>query len=208
MPHRYVVLVPIKTGPATKTRLDAGDLRASAMQAFARDAIAALTASNQISAVFVVSPDELDLGQSSWLHDSGGGLNAALTAAAEHVSRAHPEHGIVAMLGDLPCLTTADVDVVLTFGQQQDRWFVADHHRTGTTMLGVAPAQPLNPLFGEESAARHEDSGAVACDLEVISARIDIDTTADLQAAISFGVGTNTEKALRAGDFRQPTLKG
>jgi 2-phospho-L-lactate guanylyltransferase len=206
MPHRYVVLVPIKTGPATKTRLDAGDLRVPVMHAFARDAIAALQASEDVSTVLVVSRDDLDLGQDGWLPDAGGGLNAALSSAADAAHNTHPRDGIVAMLGDLPCLTPTDVDVVLAFGQGHSRWFLADHHQTGTTMLGVSPGQPLNPLFGPNSAVKHADSGAVACDLPAASARIDIDTTADLQAAIRFGVGENTAKALRAGDFRQPTL--
>ena len=207
MPHRYVVLVPIKSAHRAKTRLDAGELRGIAMKAFAKDAIAAAMASARVAGVLVVSEEPAELGQSGWLPDAGGGLNAALSVAAARVSQSHPDHGIVAMLGDLPCLSTNHLDTILAFGQEHERWFVADHHQSGTTILGAAPGQVLAPHFGTNSASRHAASGATACELEVASARIDIDTIEDPRLAQLFGVGAHTEKALRAGDFRQPTLK-
>ncbi|HMU36636.1 MAG TPA: hypothetical protein PKA04_07410, partial [Marmoricola sp.] len=63
MPHRYVVLVPIKTSPQAKSRLAAGSFGPAAMQAFARDAIASAKRSPWVDEVVIVSQDKLDLGQ-------------------------------------------------------------------------------------------------------------------------------------------------
>lgn len=207
MPHRYVVLVPIKAGSQPKSRLDAGNLRTQAMQAFARDAIAAAQACDLVSEVLVISARAQQLGENGWLPDAGSGLNAALEKAAVEVSRTHPDRGIVAMLGDLPCLTAADLSAVLRFGLSQQRWFVADHHGTGTTMLGAAPGQLLLPRFGEKSAHEHQASGATACELEVISARIDIDTRSDLDIALAHGVGVHTRNAFGAGQLSPTSPK-
>ncbi len=206
MPHRYVVLVPIKTSPQAKSRLAAGSFGPAAMQAFARDAIASARDSSWVDEVVIVSQDKLDLGQSAWLPDSGGGLNTALTQAQERLMISHPDHGFLAMLGDLPCLLTTELDAALAFGQDHARWFVADHHQSGTTMLGAAPGVLLDPRFGTDSASAHTESGAIPCELPISSARLDIDTAEDLETAEHFGLAKHTTKALRAGDSRQPAL--
>ena len=210
MPHRYVVLVPIKTSPQAKSRLAAGSFGPAAIQAFARDAIASAKRSPWVDEVVIVSQDKLDLGQGAWLPDSGGGLNTALIQAQKRLMITHPDHGFLAMLGDLPCLLTAELDAALVFGQDHARWFVADHHQSGTTMLGAAPGVGLGPIFGPNSATAHLASGAVPCNLTINSARLDIDTPDDLRAAQALGVGAHTaralepDKALGAGDSRQP----
>ncbi len=76
------------------------------------------------------------------------------------------------------------------------RAFVADAEGTGTTLLVAAPGVTLDPRFGGGSAARHAASGAAALDGEWPGLRRDVDTPADLAAALALGVGPATRAAL------------
>jgi 2-phospho-L-lactate guanylyltransferase len=201
---RFTLLVPVKEGAAAKTRLDAGHgaARADLMAAFARDAITAAQGSPLVEVYVVGDPralvaalDGLDV---AVLPDEGhGDLNRALVAAAGRVSR--PDRGVAVMLADLPCLRTADLetalDEALTSG---GRRFVADAAGTGTTLLVAEPGAPLDPWFGAGSAAAHAASGAAAIAGDLESLRLDVDTTADLDRAVRFGVGEHTSRVTEA----------
>ena len=60
----------------------------------------------------------------------------------------------------------------------------------------VASGAALEPRFGGGSAARHRASGAVPLDGAWPSLRRDVDTAADLAAALHLGVGAHTRAAL------------
>lgn len=197
---RFTLLVPVKEGAGAKTRLGAvdGTARADLMAAFARDAISAARATRLVE-VYVVGDasalgpvlDGLDVGV---LPDEGAGdLNRALAAAARRVAR--PDRGTAAMLADLPCLRTADLETALDQALERDaRTFVADAEGTGTTLL-VAPAgSDLDPRFGVGSAAAHAASGAVPVEDALVSLRLDVDTSEDLERAVAFGVGPATTR--------------
>jgi 2-phospho-L-lactate guanylyltransferase len=199
---RFTLLVPVKEGAGAKTRLDAvdGAARADLMAAFARDAIAAARATSLVE-VYVVGDasalrpvlDGLDV---AVVPDEGAGdLNRALAAAARRVSR--PDRGTAAMLADLPCLRTADLATALDRALEREvRTFVADAEGSGTTLL-VAPAgSDLDPRFGVGSAAAHAASGAVPVDDALLSLRLDVDTSEDLERAVAFGVGSSTARVL------------
>lgn len=197
---RFTLLVPVKEGAGAKTRLGAvgGTARADLMAAFARDAISAARATRLVE-VYVVGDasalgpvlDGLDV---AVLPDEGAGdLNRALAAAARRVAR--PDRGTAAMLADLPCLRTADLASALDQALERDaRTFVADAEGTGTTLL-VAPAgSDLDPRFGVGSAAAHAASGAVPVEDALVSLRLDVDTSEDLERAVAFGVGPATTR--------------
>jgi 2-phospho-L-lactate guanylyltransferase len=195
---RFTLLVPVKEGAGAKTRLDAGDgdARADLMAAFARDAITAAQGSPLVEVYVVghaaaldVTLDGLDV---TVLPDEGhGDLNRALVAAAERTSR--PDRGVAALLADLPCLRTADLESALEEALASGgRRFVADAAGTGTTLLVAETGTRLDPRFGAGSAAAHAASGAVAILGDLESLRLDVDTTADLDRAVRFGVGTHT----------------
>ncbi|BFO15630.1 hypothetical protein SHKM778_20180 [Streptomyces sp. KM77-8] len=60
-------------------------------------------------------------------------------------------------------------------------------------MLAAGRGRELRPLFGPDSRARHRASGAVELCLDgVDSVRQDVDTGADLRAALALGTGPHT----------------
>lgn len=193
----FSLLIPVKDGRSAKSRLGVGEAgeRSRLMTAFARDAITAATGIPGIEVHVVGDPTALvELLQGlevTVLPDEGEGqLNRALARAAARVSR--PELGTAALLADLPCLRTADLEAALRDGH--DRRFVADAAGTGTTLLIAPPGAELDPRFGPGSAAAHRRSGARALAGSLTSLRLDVDTTEDLDAALRFGVGVHTAK--------------
>jgi len=123
------------------------------------------------------------------------GINSALTRGALRL-HAQGFTSILACVGDLPALRPESVARVLDASRSHPRSFVADASGVGTTML-VAHDVELAPQFQGRSAAAHHASGAVGLGAEAIGspvadARCDVDTEADLAAAIGLGVGLAT----------------
>lgn len=192
-----VLLVPVKDGPATKSRLgghDAAD-RQLLMTAFAQDALAAAQDAGPAEVVVVGRPEWLDLPRVRSVPDQGrGDLNRALREAAAAVP---DRYAVAAMLADLPCLRAADLAGALAEAERiGGRCFVADADGRGTSLLVAAPGVPLDPLFGRDSARRHRDSGATALTGALATLRRDVDTADDLRAAEELGLGPRTARAL------------
>ena len=192
---RFSLLVPVKDGRHAKTRLGdlAPQLRARLMTAFAWDAIAAARRTPLVE-VYVVTDarsfgDGLDV---PVLPDEGDGdLNRALRRAATRVAR--PGRGVAVMLADLPSLRTEDLEIAL---DGDGRRFVADAAGTGTTLLLARPGDDLDPRFGAGSAQAHRDSGAEPVSGDLMSLRLDVDTTADLGRALKLGLGPHTARVI------------
>jgi 2-phospho-L-lactate/phosphoenolpyruvate guanylyltransferase len=133
------------------------------------------------------------------------GINSALTRGALRL-RAQGFTSILACVGDLPALRSESVARVLDASRSHPRSFVADASGVGTTML-VAHDVELAPQFQGRSAAAHHASGAVSLSEDAIGspvadARRDVDTEADLPAAIGLGVGTATSALIDHGKGR------
>lgn len=210
---RFTLLVPVKDGRGAKTRLDqVGEAgRADLMGAFARDAITAALAASAVEVAVVGDPEAMDaliqdVGVDLVPDEGEGDLNRALARAAERVAR--PDRGVAVMLADLPCLRTEDVEAALATAVDERRRFVADAAGTGTTFLLAPAGVALEPRFGRGSADAHAESGAVPIEGRLGSLRLDVDTAADLDRALRFGVGPYTSRvaaALRASrDGREP----
>jgi 2-phospho-L-lactate/phosphoenolpyruvate guanylyltransferase len=123
------------------------------------------------------------------------GMNSALNRGALCL-HAQGFTSILACVGDLPALRSESVARVVDASREHPRSFVADASGVGTTML-VAHDVELTPQFQGRSAAAHHASGAVSLVAEAIGspvadARCDVDTEADLAAAIELGVGPAT----------------
>ncbi len=123
------------------------------------------------------------------------GMNSALTRGALSL-HAQGFISVLACVGDLPALRPESVARILDASRSHPRSFVADASGVGTTML-VAHDVELAPQFQGRSAAAHHASGAVSLAAEAIGspvadARRDVDTEADLAAAIGLGVGPAT----------------
>ena len=197
---RFTLLIPIKDGREAKTRLDAVGAvgRADLMAAFARDAVTAALRTPLVRVHVVgdraaLEPVLAGLDVTVVPDEGGGDLNLALTHAAHAV--ADPARGTAVMLADLPCLRSEDLEAALAAAPTDHRSFVADAAGTGTTLLVAPPGTTLDPRFGHDSARAHADSGAAPITADLASLRLDVDTSADLERALQFGVGPHTRAA-------------
>ena len=201
----WTVVVPVKGTVDSKSRLHpdiADDDRMRLAEAFTLDALAALAAARRVARIVVVTdpttPLAAELGSRGVLivSDPGRGLNAAIAEGLRVAGEARP---VAVLLGDLPSLTPEAVDDALTAAEAFPLAVVPDADGTGTTLLTAATAAPPVPRFGAGSAAAHAAAGhrilAFPPDSPI---RRDVDTAADLEAAVALGVGAHTRAALAA----------
>ena len=204
MPPEWTVIIPVKPLDRAKSRLvpGRGDSAAVAF-AFFQDALAAVSASESVRATVVATSDPL---VAAWARDHGAavvddsaadGINAAAAHAARWVGAdAH----VAIVVSDLPCLTPAALDAVLSLAASEDRAFVRDAAGTGTT-IWTSSTGVVASRFGPASAAAHLADG----DADLVSAgdpdglapaRRDVDTRDDLASARALGVGPRTAALL------------
>lgn len=188
-------LVPVKTGPGTKSRL--GEDGAAWAQVFLADVLDALLAAELVDQVSVVTSDavirEICRARAvDVIDDLRDDLNGALEAAADQIGA---DADILIVLGDLPCLSATSLHALLT-SAPSGRWFTADTAGTGTTMLFSPAGQRLHPAFGPRSRAAHRLSNAVehpeAHVRTMAAVHRDVDTAIDLWDAARIGVGPHT----------------
>jgi 2-phospho-L-lactate guanylyltransferase len=200
------VILPLKGGPAAKSRLGAPAALATAI---ALDCLTAVLAVDRVDAVIVVTPDPelaaaaLAAGAVVQAESSpGAGLLPAVTdGLATVVGRC------AVLLGDLPALRSGDLQTALELsaallteptGEQMPppMVFIPDAEGTGTVLLTALTPAAMQPSFGPASASAHQASGALRLDADLPRLRRDVDTPADLRAAIEFGVGPRTKAVL------------
>ncbi|MFJ8538425.1 2-phospho-L-lactate guanylyltransferase [Streptomyces sp. NPDC093591] len=202
---QWTLVIPLKPLARAKSRLaDTADdgLRPGLALAFAQDTVAAALACPAVKDVAVVTNDALAgrelraLGAHIVPDEPGGGLNAALAHAAAKVRSSRPDSAVAALNADLPALRPLELARVLDSAAEFPRAFLPDAAAIGTTLLAAAPGQELIPAFGKDSRLSHRASGAVELPLaDVDSVRQDVDTGADLRAALTLGVGPRTAAA-------------
>jgi 2-phospho-L-lactate guanylyltransferase len=126
-------------------------------------------------------------------------LNAAISFGAGHSRRQRPDLRVGALTGDLPALRPEELAAVLEQAFAiPGRSFVPDAAGTGTTLLLGARDGALEPRFGPHSRSGHARSGAVEWTAGA-SLRQDVDTLADLEAALRLGVGAHTAHEIGLG---------
>ncbi|WP_443074828.1 2-phospho-L-lactate guanylyltransferase [Streptomyces sp. NBC_01431] len=199
---RWSLVIPLKPLALAKSRLAAavgGELRPRLALAFALDTVAAALDCPVVRDVAVVTNDPLAGAQLAALgarvvpDSPGAGLNPALAYGAYRVRARRPAAPVAALNADLPALRPADLGRVLAAAAAFPRAFLADAAGIGTTFLSALPGVDLNPYFGGPSRAAHSASGAAEILLDgVDSVRGDVDTGADLRAALALGVGPAT----------------
>jgi 2-phospho-L-lactate guanylyltransferase len=177
-------------------------LRPGLALAFAQDTVAAALACPAVKDVAVVTDDALagrelgSLGARIVSDEPSGGLNTALAHAAAAVREARPESAVAALNADLPALRPLELARVLDAAAEFPRAFLPDAAAIGTTLLTAREYEELLPAFGTDSRARHRASGATELVLGAVdSVRQDVDTGADLRAALALGVGPRTAAA-------------
>jgi 2-phospho-L-lactate/phosphoenolpyruvate guanylyltransferase len=207
----WTLVVPLKPLSRAKSRLaDAAgkSLRPGLALAFAQDTVGAALICRAVREVVVVTDDPLAgrelaaLGARILPDAPGRGLNAALAHGARGVRAERPWAAVAALSADLPALRAAELGQVLEAASGAPRAFLADAAGVGTTLLAAGPGAELAPAFGGPSRARHRGSGARETELPgVDSVRRDVDTGADLRAALALGVGPHTAGRLAAHSF-------
>jgi 2-phospho-L-lactate guanylyltransferase len=200
------MVLPVKGGRSAKSRLGAPPAVAAALALDCLDAVLTCAA---VGSCVVVSAD-------------AGIQRAARLAGAQVVPEARPGSGLVAavadgiaaadhrpwcvrpaavLLADLPALRPEDLDAALsaaraTFSRDRPMVAVPDADGTGTVLLAARTPSQLDPAFGPGSFAEHQRRGAVPLALDLPRLRRDVDTPADLEAALALGVGPRTASAL------------
>ncbi len=198
----WTVVVPVKRLAIAKSRMGsfAVGLRSELAKAMALDCVTAVMSCSEVSRTVVVTDDPAAvefaaLGAAVLADEPDAGLNPALRHAADVLRQRHPRSPIAALSADLPALRPAELAEALRFVSGR-RVAFSDHTGRGTTMLAAGPRHDLDPRFGIDSATTHRASGAVIADAltfpVVPSVRQDVDTVADLAAAIRLGVGSRT----------------
>lgn len=197
--RRYGVIVPAKPLATAKSRLAAlgDDVRRDLVAAFLHDTVAAVLDCPVVDAVLVVTDDltlaalARSLGAQPLPDGAALDLNASLVTGAAELVRRRPGLCPVALCGDLPALRPDDVAACLSSLPSDRPGFVADAEGSGTTLYAAPSLALFVPGFGFASRRRHLEAGAV--ELEATeSVRRDVDTSADLVAALSLGVGPRT----------------
>jgi 2-phospho-L-lactate guanylyltransferase len=203
----WTLVLPVKGGPQAKSRLGAPPPVAAAI---ALDCLDAVLACPVVGSCVVVSADvatqrSARLAGATVVTESrpGTGLVAAvrdgLAAASRRPWCARPA---AVLLADLPALRPADLQAALDAARialddgKAPMAAVPDAEGTGTVLLAARTPARLDPAFGPRSFAEHLRRGAVPLALDLPRLRRDVDTPADLDEALSLGVGPRTASAL------------
>lgn len=194
-PSRVVAVVPVKGLASGKSRLATAlspARRVDLLLATLRRVLDALV-HPAIVARIVVSPDPAvrDAAHSMdacFLPQVASGAADGLNAALDQARRSAPARdatALLAVLGDLPLLSRADVAALLALAEAPRCAALApDRHETGTNALLLRPPDALPFLFGAGSFARFRAaataSGVVVRDYRAPGTALDLDTPADL----------------------------
>lgn len=208
----WSLVIPVKRLAAAKSRLVPLPTarRADLALAFVHDCVTAALAAPQVEQVIVVTADDEAAERLGRLGariarepEASNGLdrlNAAILFGAGRSRAERPDLRVGALTGDLPSLRTEELSAVLQLGAAiTGRSFVPDAAGTGTTLLLAAEDGTLDPRFGANSRAQHARSGAAELFAVGRSVRQDVDTLADLEAALRLGVGVHTAHEIGLG---------
>ena len=193
VPAKRLGVAKTRLRPLTATRADAEEAHRELVLALLADTVAAALACTVVKALVVVTDDPAaasvvrELGARVVADEPDGGLNPAL----EHGMRSAPGPAVAALSSDLPALRADELAAALGAAAGTARAFVADAQGTGTTLL-TAVDVPLQPRFGAGSAEAHLTGGAVALTGSWPGLVRDVDTEADLRAALLLGRGPRT----------------
>ena len=197
----WTAVIPVKRLDTAKSRLGATDdpRRPELALAFALDVVDACLKAPSVKSVIVVTDDQEVIGAAPGVticpEPRNGGLNRAIVDGAALVGGP-----IVALAGDLPCLTPDALEYVLGLASKYPHSLLSDTQGSGTAMLLSTEARTLDPHFGIKSRSEHVQAGYIDLALDtsseirslVAGARRDVDTPADLWDALRIGVGSHT----------------
>ncbi len=188
-----MVLIAAKELRFAKTRLapvlSEGE-RAALAEAMFRDVLAAALASRSADHVAVVSSEARLLGLAREAGASAieegypRGLNAAVALGTEVLAGAGAD-AVCTVLSDIPLVTGADIDAVLSaLLEERGVVVVPSHDLAGTNIIARMPPAVIPTRFGWLSFVRHLDecrrSGVRAQVVRLARAALDLDLPGDL----------------------------
>ena len=188
-------ILPVKRFAEAKARLG-DDLSAGTRRALTEsmvtDVLMALRRTTAIDEVLIVTsePTAEAIGHgygATVLHDTAeDGQSAATLIGIAHALELGAAR-VLLVPGDCPALDPAQITELLDrSATDRSVTIVPDRHGTGTNALVLVPPDVIEPSFGEDSRARHEQAAAAAgvpCRVEnVPTLLIDVDTGDDLAA--------------------------
>lgn len=190
---RWHVVVPVKGGPAAKSRLrssldDAGLDDGALVAAVAHDTLAVTADVVGEDHVLVVTAEP---GETAYaldhgfvvVGDPGTGLDDACSAGVREALLRGATH-VAVLLGDHPALAASELADALRRGGGHETFFVADADGTGTALVGTTTGQAPVFAFGPGSAARHRALGHAPLDVEAPGLRHDVDDRVSLHWAV------------------------
>lgn len=213
-----VAVVPVKRFALAKQRLR-GYLDERWRQALARamleDVLDTLAAVPTLGGVLLVSdePEAAPLahrrGMAVLDEAPGGGLNAAVRAAATHLGRRRSSAGerppaMLILPADAPGVSRAEIEQLLAFRElvRAPLVLVPAHDRGGTNAMLLDPPDILTPAFGADSFRRHRHAaraaGLHAAVLELPGLALDLDQPCDLQRFARTRTETRAWRLLQA----------
>jgi 2-phospho-L-lactate guanylyltransferase len=200
---RFGVVIPVKPPTYAKSRLSGlgEEVRRSLAVAFALDTVAAALRCARVGTVLVVTDDHRlavsvrALGAEVIPDGTADDLNASLEQGAAEVHRRDPRLHLAALCADLPALRPDELGRALAHAAPAGLGFVADTARLGTTLVTAPDLAAFRPRFGPGSRVEHLGAGGVEVVADGLeSVRRDVDTPADLEAALRLGLGPHTSR--------------
>jgi 2-phospho-L-lactate/phosphoenolpyruvate guanylyltransferase len=188
----WVAIVPLKQGASQKSRLaqslDPGQRAALTQALFAR-VIGALTESNAVSQVIVLSPSDPERPDATWVRDQGRGLNEELMA----LRALYADRNVLIVHADLPFVDAADIDDLLSAAEVAGIGIAPDKFELGTNALAIRSDSSIGLMFGEQSFVKHRAAAPGAAIVKSRGLSHDIDTPDDLRAALDSGLRISSD---------------
>ncbi len=188
-----LAILPVKRYGIAKVRLGdelSGGTRRAIAEAMVTDVLMALRRTSRVSEVVLVTSEPAaeaigrGYGANVLVDDREEGQSVAtLIGVAYALEQRLPR--VLLVPGDVPALDPAELDALLDRpATGRSVVIVPDRHGTGTNALLLTPPDVIEPAFGPDSRARHEQAAAdagVPCTVEEVETlALDVDTVDDL----------------------------
>jgi 2-phospho-L-lactate guanylyltransferase len=188
-------ILPVKRFGIAKVRLGdelSGGTRRALAEAMVTDVLMALRRTAAVAEVLLVTSEPAaeaigrGYGATVLVDDREDGQSAAtLIGIAQARERGAPR--VLLVPGDTPAADPAELEELLDRpATGRSVVIVPDRHGTGTNALLLTPPDVIEPAFGPDSRARHEqaaaDAGVECSVVEVPTMSLDVDTSDDLAA--------------------------
>lgn len=182
----WTALLPYKPQGERKTRLAARlspEERARWAAALFAHVVAVLERSAGIGAIAILSRERPAGWRGRWIEDRGRGLNPELEAARVALGGGP----LLVLHADLPLLAPEDVAALTAAAEEAGCALAPDRHGAGTNALALGDGRAFAFRFGPDSFRLHRAQGGGIAVVERPGLGLDVDTPADLDAAVAAG---------------------